>query len=827
MIFFCFKANINAATIEWIPDNTWDPAQNAYIIPNDGNIYLISSSNYTLSEHMHVNGTLEVSAARTLDPGLYVIYNNSTININSSAIINLSSGHLFNGITSPGIINITTSGKITSVGIVGNLFNGFAEQGTININGGKIEAISSGRIYNGWDDPGIINVNGAGDLIEGVNGTIYNGNDATGTINLNAGDIKISGGAFHNGYNTQGIININNTSSKINLVAATSPTFRNGDNGAGTINLEGGDIEVNHGIFYNGYNYAGVINANNISSQIRNLGGILYNGGNQAGTVNLAGGDIEVNGGDFRNGLGGLGTVNVNDANSKISVLLGGGVGGFVNGDSTTGIVNLNGGELEVNNGSFYNGNSGTGTVNVNASGSAINILLGTFRNGFSDEGTINVNDGQLNISGGTFNNGMSDYGRVYIYTNGVMNFSSGVFYNGVSYFGQLRIYGGLFDMTGGDFRNGSSYEGNIIMLEGTMRVVGGDFYNGYDNWGTIDLDNDSIVISCVSGNDSFTNNFNYLARINVRRGALYNYGEFKNGRGSGDEGKINIYERGKVFNLGTTAEIVNGDSLSEINVYAGGGLYNYQGDIDLTLGTLTISPGARFDNFRGNNPVPTTLSPGANYSDSDVIVLDRHLYIDCEWKIYGVKKIEGNGHEITFGPNGKLIAQEISAVLTLEDIIFNNVSSDKIKCDSSPGKIIFNNVVLNLDDHYTFGIGRFDVAGDLIVISNNKMFNYTTDQTSNILANGNLHFIHTTFNYNYSQAVNKIQMADSSAILHLEQSKILGTQNFDIDNGTLKVTGLATFEAASGYIDLGGLSDINIAGSITRIGNVYLPVIT
>lgn len=415
--------------------------------------------------------------------------------------------------------------------------------------------------------------------------------------------------------------------------------------------------------------------------------------------------------------------------------------------------------------------------------------------------GTINVNGGSIEVITGYLFNGY------------------------VTYSGTLNLNSGSIKISGGQFRNAYQVNSTTNINGGIMRFSGGTFYNGYGSGGigTINIYQNGVLLSCGG---TFYNNYDNTSLkygvINLHGGRFYIHDQILNGN-SGDPGEINIYHGGGVFVLGSDGEIQNGDASSEINIYTGGSLYNYYGEVDLALGSLEVHEGAKFDNVRGNNPGSFTTNTGANFSDGLEIYLDRNLYIDCIWTLTDVSVINGNGHEITFGPNGAIVISGATASLLLQDVVINDVSGTKIRGTDTNSTLSIDNVVWNQDGDFTFGTGIFEVLGNWLISGKWTKFNYTSDQTSEIKENGTMHFLFTTLNYNTGTS-SRIAMEDTTSVLHLEQATILATQSYDIEYGTLVITGLGTLDGSAATIDLSGIDDINIAGSITEIGTVTLP---
>jgi len=766
----------NASAVEWVPDNTWDPAQNAYVIPS-GETHTMSS-NKTLSEDMIVEGTFEVQSA---------LYNDSTINIETGGAVNcIGVGNdFFNGSSSTGTINVN-GGTLSTDSNFTSFENGSSAPGIINLNSGTI-TISQNNFENGYNASGTINIyNGT----MSTSSTFISGyGTGQGTINITGGNLNITGGYLTNAGNSAGIINVSGGNLNSNFGG-----LRNGSQsgaGKGTINLTSGSINLNYPHLINGASGEGELNISGGSFNLDNTSEIKNCTGNVPGIINLSGGTLNLtnnskieNGKDTTENVDGIinisgGTLNINNTCE------------FLNAEDWNGIINLTSGYLNINNGGkLINGNSsGIGTLNIDGGNLNLNSS-GEFENGYGEPGIVNLNSGNFNNNGGDFFNGVNDPGTFNFNGGNFNSNSSGTFYNGYSDVGILNA--------------------NVNM----NFPLPGIFYNSYNTTAYLNVD-ENIKVNFVG--EDFINGYGSpeTGIININ-GDTYVYNTIKNGIGS-NSGYINVNYSGNMFILGGKIE---NDTNGNIDVYAGGSLYNYHGTIDTDLGTFDIHASGKFENSRGNYPSTITVNGGGNLIDSHEIHLDKDLDIDYTWTVTDKVSIDGNGNEITFGPSGGILLEGADAQLSLDDVILNDVSGNKIRCTNTNARLLINNVIWNQDADYTFTLGQIFVSGDWLITGRGTNFNYESDATSTLSSNSIIHLLETTFNYNQAADDDLIEMIDGTSRFHLEFGTILASENWYLSNGTILTTGLGTLKGEA-LLDAQDLSKIKIAGSFRRVGNV------
>ena len=552
-------------------------------------------------------------------------------------------------------------------------------------------------------------------------------------------------------------------------------------------------------------------------------------------TLNITGGTL----GNFDNS----GTINLN------SGLILGGSDGLYNGNVATGTINIySGGELRIPTDSIIrNGHSPTSYDGIiNLLGGTINITGGEFRNNArtpsSGTGYLNISSGTFHMNSGTFHNGYLDNGQIaqLTVTGGIFQITNGTFTNAYASAGNLTIsepaqfiWGKNASLIEGTGTSSISIFGKKVLIFGTNATNSGtttisetdEYYVGpsatYTNDGTVNVSKNGLF--SVAGR--LQNNS--AASVNIY-GNTYSYSYIENGDGS-NPGAINVYYPGNLYLLG--AELRNGNASSEINIESGGSLRNYHGDVDATLGDLTISAGGSFDNVRGNNPgAYLSLSAGSNFVEDEVVYLKDTLEIDYTWTITEKAKLFGNGNKISFGPSGGILIQGSDTALLLEDVLIENISGNQVRCTDDSSTLSIDNVIWVQDSNYSFTKGTLNINGDWRVKGNNTTFAYNSDQACTLQQDTNWIFdTNVTFSYDSSGA-NNIVMTDATAKIHFDGATLHISQDARFKDGTFVCDNTVTLNTESGKtlyfgnnnapenltLDFHNLSKTNIAGSGT-----------
>jgi hypothetical protein len=576
---------------------------------------------------------------------------------------------------------------------------------------------------------------------------------------------------------------------------------------------------------------------NNGTLEIRN-GGAIVTGLplpnkyiNNQGTITVKTGGSISGTGNIYSGMGGFdGTINVE--------------GGSITGPyiynayntSRTGTINLSSGTIAISN-TLNNGHGPGCNGIINISGGSLQVGSGATlsnANGSSSPASINITGGLLEVSGGALNNGNGTSASITV-SDGTIKISSGTIVNGYGSgkTGNLTITGGAFELAGGTFTNGwaATRIGNLTLSHPAQFVLGGgslvdgtgtsniSIYGNHFNVSSGTLTNDgtftlpSKSIFSINSNGTFINNatldVNEEAKLNIQGdlknkssssvniyGNVYTYSYIENGD-AGNAGTININYPGNLYLL--SALLKNAHASSAININSGGTLNNYQGTVDVALGSLNLNNGGKFNNIRGNYPSTLTPANGGNFFDGNVMFLDQDLDIDYTWTITEKAKIFGDGNKITFGTNGAIVVEGADVSLLLEDVQLENVSGNKIRCTENTTTLSIDNVIWTQDANYSFTKGTLNVNGDWLVKGANTVFTYNTNQTSTLQQDTNLIFDKdVTFSYGSSSA-NNIVLIDATAKIHFNGAILYVTQDARFKDGTFAFENIVTFSTETG----------------------------
>lgn len=177
---------------------------------------------------------------------------------------------------------------------------------------------------------------------------------------------------------------------------------------------------------------------------------------------------------------------------------------------------------------------------------------------------------------------------------------------------------------------------------------------------------------------------------------------------------------------------------------------------------------------------------------------------LNYTWTFKGDSILDGVSRTLTLGPNGRIFVTN-GAQLTIRDITIKGLAHNKIRCDTSASKIVFDGRVnLFLDNDFTFSTGSFDINGDLD-LSGTFTFHYTSNLVSSLKRKSSMKLRPgTTFRYAPSIASKDLfDMQDPSAELFLNGATLATTSTgIRLRKGTL------TVDRKSFLQNPGGVSD-------------------
>ena len=222
-------------------------------------------------------------------------------------------------------------------------------------------------------------------------------------------------------------------------------------------------------------------------------------------------------------------------------------------------------------------------------------------------------------------------------------------------------------------------------------------------------------------------------------------------------------------------------------------------------------------------------------WQDAGDIVLNNNMTLNSTWTFNGNNVLQGNGHVLTLGSNGKIIVERDYSSVLFHDIKIDGISGNKIRCFDHTGTVSFSDLTWVQDGNYSFSEGRFAVVGTT-KMQGDYVFAYETDLVSTIFDNSRLIWDSGfTFSYAPQGTTNRqlLQMADATAeimmngaILHSTTTGLMLTKgtllidhkNYIYDEFSLNRPATALSEAVA-FGD--GVHDLNI--EVLPGGNVEL----
>lgn len=170
-------------------------------------------------------------------------------------------------------------------------------------------------------------------------------------------------------------------------------------------------------------------------------------------------------------------------------------------------------------------------------------------------------------------------------------------------------------------------------------------------------------------------------------------------------------------------------------------------------------------------------VDSGMIFGDSTTIDLDLSCDLNITWTFRGQCILKGNGQTLTLGEGGAIVVQGAGSSLFLDNIKIAGVAGNNIRCTDDTTTISFSNVVLDMDNDYSFTKGRFDVVSRFD-LKGDAIFGYATSQESTILSKATMFIdMGTTFNYAPSIANRDlIFMEDASSMLYLNGATLAST---------------------------------------------------
>lgn len=462
---------------------------------------------------------------------------------------------------------------------------------------------------------GTFTVNGMtmaeGELLDGSTGggLIH----SSGTSNIKSVSVGSGTGANNTMVMSGGILNITGTVSGVPC-GSNCPALRVGDfAGVGVLNQTGGTIRlggVNVTASYNVGNQGGT-GTHNISGGVLQFGDITDQADsagawglgrsttstrNSVGTLNLSGtGLVDVQAGDFINGdrdAAGAGattlsTVNMTGGTFRVQAGANLYLSAQDNGNAIDSIFNLNGGTLEIGDGSLTTGYlGGTGAYQFNLGNGTVKVIgssLVTSVNGNLTGGTAATGVKiDTNGIGATWNGVLSGTGWLVKTGAGTLNLGGlNTYTGGTAFNGGTVVADAFFDL--GGISAGMSFNGGTLQFGANSVLAGRNSATSMAGAGTIDTNGfDSIYDGSISGSGALTkigagvldlggNNNAHTGALNVNAGTL----EATFGNAIGNTSAVTVASGATLFI----------DGSETIGSLAGAGLLNIASARTLTTG--------------------------------------------------------------------------------------------------------------------------------------------------------------------------------------------------------------------------------------------------
>jgi hypothetical protein len=198
-------------------------------------------------------------------------------------------------------------------------------------------------------------------------------------------------------------------------------------------------------------------------------------------------------------------------------------------------------------------------------------------------------------------------------------------------------------------------------------------------------------------------------------------------------------------------------------------------------------------------------------------IQFNANVLIDATITCSGTITLDGQYHQLTFGPNGYLVVQPYST-LTLHNFTIADVNNYRIRCFDSTAKVIFEKTTVLLDDVFTCTVGQFKIQ-ELAEFTGTATFVYQSDipmqinSASTLLING----IGFEVNKQGLSGAEPLNFEDKTGVLHLKNGSMkTGQYGMNFLKGTLFCENDVNFSFYStNSIDalvMGDLTDANDA---------------
>lgn len=239
-------------------------------------------------------------------------------------------------------------------------------------------------------------------------------------------------------------------------------------------------------------------------------------------------------------------------------------------------------------------------------------------------------------------------------------------------------------------------------------------------------------------------------------------------------------------------------DSINPIS-----GLVDFNGGTVVLTQNLTMKDLIIWDSFgtingQGVNYLDLTRAVFSGSLSGSPTFQDVNLYINgnfvlpTDFHFKGVCTVFGNGSTVTlFDGVGSLIVDPGSS-LTLQNMIINDVSGNKLRCADDTATLILDEVTIVQSGDFSFSQGSITFINNVDILGS-FTFIYDTAQTSTIEADSRLRFLQGVLSIGRfaTGAPEPLIFTDRTSLLHLDKSFLDVTQyGWQLINGTLQFTG-------------------------------------
>ena len=235
-------------------------------------------------------------------------------------------------------------------------------------------------------------------------------------------------------------------------------------------------------------------------------------------------------------------------------------------------------------------------------------------------------------------------------------------------------------------------------------------------------------------------------------------------------------------------------------NVQLNSGTVTINNDLEISKDNLIVGPGTvdlTTKNLYLGTRETTWTTPILWNGDDALIKMNSTIDLSETWTFQGNVILDGNDNRLNLDWDGIIFVKE-DTTLKLKNLSIKWAGNNKIKCESSTSKIIFDNVTLMLPEgDYEFTNGSFDVLNELDIRGPNTFY-YKTDQYSMIHPNSSI-VIRKNARFSYAPTCttdNLLEMSSCSEFILDETTLHSTTTGMKLTKGFLTIKGNCSIES-------------------------------